>query len=142
MLNPVFGLTMSPQEFVLCLHLWLGLAQFPSPSPATRCYCGSVLANYGDHILGCHSTSLRNKRHDALCDIVYHSLLENNTGTRSEQSCSSDSSSHPGEVATQISSRVVQPILTLSFKLLLAILPRYLNHPIKSCHSCRQSQTR
>ena len=45
------------------------------------------------HVLGCHSGSTRIKHHDALCDIIFHCLQANNSGTRREQCCCSDDSS-------------------------------------------------
>ena len=78
--NSVFGLTMSPQEFVVCVHLWLGISLFPPP-PSSRCFCGSILDCHGDHVLGCHRGSTRIKRHDALCNIIFHCLQANNSGT-------------------------------------------------------------
>ena len=96
--NPVFGLTMSAQEYIACLHLWLGISLFPLPPSSSRCYCGSILDSHRDHVLGCHSGSLRNKRHNALCDIIFHCLRSNNSGTRREQRCTSENQSRPGDV--------------------------------------------
>ena len=96
--NSVFGLTMSPQEFVVCVHLWLGISLFPPPPSSSRCFCGSILDCHGDHVLGCHSGSTRIKRHDTLCDIIFHCLQANNSGTRREQHCCSDNQSRPGDI--------------------------------------------
>ena len=54
-----------------------------------KCTCSRVLDEYGDHALGCGQ--LRIKRHDALCDVIYHCLLKENSGTRREQGCSTHS---------------------------------------------------
>ena len=93
--SSVFGLTMSPQEFVICVHLWLGISLFPPPPSSSRCFCGSILDCHGDHVLGCHSGSTRIKRHDALCDIIFHCLQANNCR---EQRCCSDNQSRPGDI--------------------------------------------
>ena len=74
--NSVFGLTMSPQEFVVCVHLWLGISLFPPPPSSSRCICGSILDCHGDHVLGCHSGSTRIKRHDAPCAISYFTVYK------------------------------------------------------------------
>ena len=42
--------------------------------------------------------TLRIKRHDALCDTVFHALIVDNSGCRCEQCCSSDINSRPGDV--------------------------------------------
>ena len=39
--NPVFSLTMSAQEYIVCLNLWLGICLFSLP-PSSRYYCGSI----------------------------------------------------------------------------------------------------
>ena len=96
--NPVFGPTMSAQEYIVCLHLWLGICLFPLSPSSSRCYCGSILNSHGDHVLGCHSGSLRNKRHNALCDIIFHCLRTNNSGTRHKQRGTSANQSRPGDV--------------------------------------------
>ena len=70
--NSVFGLTMSAQEYIVCLYLWLGICLFPFPLSSGRCYCGFILDSHGHHVLGCHSGSLGNKRHNALWDILYY----------------------------------------------------------------------
>ena len=58
----------------------------------------SIIDSYGDYVLGCGSGNLRIKRHDALCDIVFHTLLEDHSGTRREQHCGGYDNSHPGDV--------------------------------------------
>ena len=49
-------------------------------------------------MLGCGSGNLRIKRHDALCDVVFHALLEDHSGTRREQHCGGYDNSCPGDV--------------------------------------------
>ena len=46
------GLTMSRQEFVCSLWYWLGIPSFAS-TDSIRCSCGSVVDQFGDHLLGC-----------------------------------------------------------------------------------------
>ena len=87
---------MSPQEFVVALRLRLGIAVFPRHPTSYRCTCNHVLDEHGDHALGCGL--LRIKRHDAVCDVIYHCLLKETTGTRREQGCSTLSFDRPGDV--------------------------------------------
>ena len=75
---------MSGQEFVFSLWYWLGIPLFTSTDPI-RCSCGSVVDRFGDHLLGCGHGPMRIRRHDALCDIVFHALLQDNSGCKREQ---------------------------------------------------------
>ena len=102
---------MSAQEYIVCLHLWLGICLFPLSPSSSRCYCGSILDSHRDHVLGCHSGSLRNKRHNALCDIIFHCLRTNNSGTRREQHCTSENQSRLGDVFHPDFCKVVPHIL-------------------------------
>ena len=94
--NHSLGLAMSPQEFVVALRLRLGIAVFPRHPTSFRCTCSHVIDEHGDHVLGCGP--LRNKRHDALCNVIFHCLLNENSGTRREQGCSTLSFDRPGDV--------------------------------------------
>ncbi len=51
---------------------------------------------FGDHALGCGP--LRIKGDDALCDVIFHWLLLDNSNVRREQRCSSHSMTRPGDV--------------------------------------------
>ena len=62
------------------------------------CFGVSILDCNGDHVLGCHNGSTRIKRHDALCNIIFHCLQANNSGTRRKQRCCSDNQSRPGDI--------------------------------------------
>ena len=90
------GLAMSGQEFVCSLWYWLGIPLFTFTDPI-RCSCGSVVDRFGDHLLGCGHGPMRIRRHDALCDIVFHALLQDNSGCKREQRCGS-SLDRPGDV--------------------------------------------
>ena len=57
-----------------------------------------VIDAHGDHVLGCHHGPLRIKRHDSLCDSLFHFLLIDNTECRRKQICDSDSNSRPGDI--------------------------------------------
>ncbi|XP_062518293.1 uncharacterized protein LOC134193482 [Corticium candelabrum] len=94
--NRNLGLVMSAEEYVIALRLRLGIPIFPSLS--TRCPCGSIIDAYGDHVLGCGYGNLRIKRHDALRDVIFHTLLEDHSGTRREQHCGGYNNSRPGDV--------------------------------------------
>ena len=41
---------------------------------------------------------MRIRRHDALCDVIYHALLQDNTGCRKEQRCAGSQLDRPGDV--------------------------------------------
>ena len=41
---------------------------------------------------------MRIRRHDALCDVIYHALLQDNTGCRKEQRCAGSRLDRPGDV--------------------------------------------
>ena len=94
--NSSLGLAMSPREFVTSLRLRLGIPVFPAPQHSVRCVCGHELDIFGDHTFGCGP--LRIKRHDTLCDVIFHWLLLDNSNVRREQRCSSHSMTIPGDV--------------------------------------------
>ena len=96
-LNPKVGLSMNREEFVISSRVWLGLSIFPSPPNAIRCTCGRVLDNFGDHLLGCGRRALRTMRHNALRDVIYHHLSDNN-GCKLEQICGSSNYKRPGDI--------------------------------------------
>ena len=80
------GLTMSRQEFVCSLWYWLGIPILSSMD-SVRCSCGSAVDQFGGHLLGCGHGPMRIRWHDALCDIVFHALLQDNSGCKREQRC-------------------------------------------------------
>ena len=96
--NQKLGLVMSPQEFMVALRMWLGIPVFPAPPSSVRCPCGTVIDPHGDHVLGCGHGSLRNKRHDALCDVIFNSVLVDNHDCKKEQRCNSHNNARPGDV--------------------------------------------
>ena len=76
--NPNLGLTLSVCGLVVIF--------FPVPPPhSVRCVCGNIIDHIGDHVLGCGHCPLRIKRHDALSDIIWHNLLQDNKGAIKEQ---------------------------------------------------------
>ena len=76
------GLTLSAQEFVVAFRYWLGIPLFHGPA---RCSCGVVLDGHGDHILGCGDGPLRIRWHDAICDLLWHALVQDHGGCKKEQ---------------------------------------------------------
>ena len=62
------SLTMSSQELVYSVWYWLGIPILSS-TDSVRCSCGSVVDQFGDHLLGCGHAPMRIHWHDALCDI-------------------------------------------------------------------------
>ena len=56
---------MSKQEFVYSLWYWLGIPLFTS-TDSIRCSCGSVIDQFGDHLLGCGHGSMRIRQHDTM----------------------------------------------------------------------------
>ena len=49
-------------------------------------------------MLGCVCNSALNRRHNALCDIIWHALLIDNEEARREQTCFSKSKASPGDI--------------------------------------------
>ena len=97
--NPNLGLAMPSREFVVAVRIRLGLPIFSPPPQSSLCTCGTVLDEYGDHLLGCsQKTNLIIKRHDALCDVIFNTLLIDDSRCRREQRCSSDSGKRPGDI--------------------------------------------
>ena len=89
---------MSRHEFVLALRLWLGVPIFPGDPSCQRCVCRQWVDPFGDHVLGCGHGPLRIKRHDALREVIYHALSNDNSEVRMEQRCRGDRQSRPGDV--------------------------------------------
>ena len=52
---------------------------FPPLPKAIRCTCGQVLDEFGDHLLSFGQGSARIRHHDALCNVVFHTLLIGNS---------------------------------------------------------------
>ena len=73
-----------------------GNSGFSSTPHLVRCACGHELDIFGDHALGCGP--LRIKRHDALCDVIFHWLLLDNSNVRREQRRFSHSMTRSGDV--------------------------------------------
>ena len=71
---------------------------FPDPPDSLRCLCGSIIDPHGDHLLGCGYDLALNRRHNALCDIIWHALLIDNKAARREQTCSGSSRARPGDI--------------------------------------------
>ena len=65
------------------------------PTTLLRCICCQVIDHFGNHLLGCSYDSTLLKRHNALCDIMWHALLSDNKFCRKEQNCSANHRSHP-----------------------------------------------
>ena len=93
--NPSLGLAMPVTEFVVAVHIWLGIPLFPT---VQLCSCSSSIDSYGDHLLGCSYGPLRIRRHDALTRILFHSMLLDNPGVLREQRVSGDNQSRPGDL--------------------------------------------
>ena len=92
------------------LRYWLGIPLFPA---SVRCSCGTVTDCFGDHILGCGNDPLRIRRHDAICDAIWHALLQDHIGCKKEQRCSTDLNC-PGDIFYpdfQLGNYINQPIL-------------------------------
>ncbi|XP_062520053.1 uncharacterized protein LOC134195061 [Corticium candelabrum] len=80
--NPNLSLAMPQREFIIAVRTWLGIPFFPPPPSSKRCFCGQVLDSYGDHLLGCGEGNWRNRRHNALADVVFEALLSDNANCR------------------------------------------------------------
>ena len=68
---------------------------FSSSLPMWQCHS---VDQFGDHLLGCEHGPMRIHRHDALCDVIYHALLQDNTGFHKEQRCAGSRLDRPGGV--------------------------------------------
>ena len=84
----------------MALCFWLGIPFFQplKHSIAHVQWSYDVLDNYGDHLLGCGDSKLRIKRHDSLCEILFHALSTDNSNCRGEQHCSNVNMSKPCDV--------------------------------------------
>ena len=69
------------------------VSHFPHP---VRCVCRQTIDNYGDNVLG--YGPLRIKHHDALSEVVWHTLLMDNKGALREQRCGTNNNNRPGDV--------------------------------------------
>lgn len=78
-------------------RIWLGIPSFTA-NPPLKCPCGSLIDPNGDHLLGCGQGPLRIRRHDALRDILYQALVQDNPSVRREQRISGDSHDRPGDI--------------------------------------------
>ena len=56
-----------------------------------------MIDSFGDHILDCGNGPLRICRHDAICDVIWHTLLQDHSGCKKEQHFSTDLY-RPGDV--------------------------------------------
>ena len=77
--NRNLNLAMLQHEFIVAIRLWLGIPIFPASNSnnALKMYMWSS-DRFGDHLLGCSYDSTLLKRHNALCDIMWHALLSDN----------------------------------------------------------------
>jgi len=89
------GLAIPGSEFVVDLHLWLGVTIFPQ-SPL--CTCLSSIDSFGDHLLRCSRAPMRIRRHDALADIIYKALSQDHPGVLKEQRVSHNDALRPNDV--------------------------------------------
>ena len=61
-----------------------GIPLFPA---SARCSCGTVIDGFGDHVLGCSDGPQRIRLHDTICDVIWHALVQDNSGCKKEQHC-------------------------------------------------------
>ena len=109
--NPNTGLAMPHREFVVSLHIWLGIPLSPADLGSKRCSCGQILDKFGDHLLGCGQNNIRTRRHDALCNVLFHALLVDNGNYHKEQRCNTDTCARPGDIFILTLNKAVPPIL-------------------------------
>ena len=91
------GLAMPCHEFTTSLRLWLGIPITSLPS-SSICPCSATLDQYGDHLLGCKVGPYRIRRHNALRDIIYYTLKQDNPNVRLEQPLNSNTREKPGDI--------------------------------------------
>ena len=58
-----------------------------SSTDSVRYSCGSTVDQFGDHLLGFGHGPMRIRWHDTLCDVIFHTLLQDNSGCKREQCC-------------------------------------------------------
>lgn len=66
----------------MATKIWLGIPSFQN-NPPILCSCGSPIDSNGDHLMGCGP--LRIRRHNALRDIIFQALLQDNRAVCREQ---------------------------------------------------------
>ena len=81
----------------MALCLWLGIPVL-SETSLSFCSCHQLVDCFGDHLIGCGHGPLHVRHHNALCDIIYFALLEDNSEVHREQGVSGESASRPGDV--------------------------------------------
>ena len=94
---PQLGLAIPPAKFIVALCLWLGIPVF-SRADSFSCSGHQPVDCFGNHLIGCGHGPLHIRCHNALCDIIYYALLEDNSEVYQEQGMSGESSSCPGDV--------------------------------------------
>ena len=99
-------------ELIVALRLCLSIPVFSNADPPL-CTCGQYVDCFGDHLIGCGCDPFHMQRHDALCNIIYHAFLEDNSEVRREQRISGESATRPGDVFHPDFSMVA--LLTLTF---------------------------
>ncbi len=92
------GLSMRSSEFVVSIRIWLGIPFFLETSSNALCTCKTPIDAHGDHLLGCGFGPLRIRRHDALCEVIWHALQQDNPNARREQRVSGESQARPGDI--------------------------------------------
>ena len=82
---------------MLSLCSCLGVSIFPTDPNSLHCTFGQVLDKFGDHLLSCGHGNGQIRLHDALCEVIFYTLLQDNPNTCREQ-CSGMDSNKPGDV--------------------------------------------
>ena len=59
-----------------------GIPLFPA---SARCSCGTMIDGFGDHILGCGDGPQRIRRRDTICDVIWHTLVQDNSGCKKQR---------------------------------------------------------
>ena len=57
-----------------------------------------MVDHYGDHLIGYGHGPLCIRRHNALCDLIYYALLEDNSDVQKEQKVSGESAARPDDI--------------------------------------------
>ena len=94
---PIPSLAMPKLEFCTYLRICLGIPFIPE-HPPLLCACSRYIDPYGDHLIGCSYDPYRIRRHDALRDIIWHALQQDNSKVRREQTIFGDNRSRPRDV--------------------------------------------
>ena len=97
--NPIFGLSILPENFRISLQYRLGLPVYNSSHPCPA--CGKDSDIFGDHTITCASEYERIHRHDTIRDAIFDSAKHAGLSPIKEARVVLNSQSRPGDIFLQ-----------------------------------------